>query len=149
MAERISFDDEIQKNKLKSFILIISVFVIFLVLGYIISAVLDPSYFFIIMCFSVIFSIIYILAGYYNSDKISLASVHAKPASRTEHRMFYNAAEDMSIASGLPMPRLFIMDSEEINAFASGRNPEHSVICVTTGALKKLNKQELEGVISH
>ena len=79
--DRISFDDEIQKNKLKSFILIISVFVIFLVLGYIISAVLDPSYFFIIMCFSVIFSIIYILAGYYNSDKISLASVHAKPAS--------------------------------------------------------------------
>lgn len=149
MAERISFDDEIQSNKLKSFFLIVFIFLIFLVLGYVISMVLDPSYFFIIMIFSVIFSIGYILVSYYNSDKIALASVKARPASATEHRMFYNAAEDMSIASGLPMPRLFIMESEEINAFASGRNPENAVICVTTGALKKLNKQELEGVISH
>lgn len=149
MAERISFDDEIQKNKIKSFLLIAIVFVFFIILGYVISMVLDPSYFFIIMIFAVIFSLIYVLAGYYNSDKIALASVRAKPASRTEHRMFYHAAEGISIASGLPMPRLYVMESEEINAFASGRNPENAVICFTTGALKKLDKQELEGVVAH
>lgn len=149
MAERLSFDDEIQRNKLKSFFLIVSIFLIFLALGYVISLAMGPSYFFIIMAISIIFSISYILISYYNSDKIALASVKAKPASRTEHRMFYNAAENMSIASGLPMPKLYVMESGEINAFASGRNPRRSVICVTSGALKKLNKQELEGVISH
>ncbi len=111
--------------------------------------VLDPSYFFIIMVFSIIFSLSYVLISYYNSDKISLASARAKPASQTEHRMLYNAAEDMSIASGLPMPRLYVMESESINAFASGRDPQHAVLCVTTAALEKLNKQELEGVVSH
>src|SRR3989344_3595615 len=149
MAERISFYDQIQSNKIRSFVLIVIIFIFFIILGYIISMILDPSYFFIIMIFSTIFSLIYILAGYYNSEKISLASVRAKPASRTEHRMFYHAVESMSIASGLPMPKLYVMESEEINAFASGRNPQNAVICFTTGALKKLNKQELEGVVAH
>ena len=111
--------------------------------------ILDPSYFFVVMIFSIIFSLLYVLISYYNSDKIALMSVRAKPASQTEHRVFYQVAENMSIASGLPMPRLYVMDAEGINAFASGRNPKNAVICVTTGALKKLNKQELEGVIAH
>jgi heat shock protein HtpX len=147
--ERISFHDQIQRNKIKSFLLIIIILVFFVILGYIISMVLDPSYFFIIMIFATIFSLIYVLIGYYNSDKIALASVRAKEASRTEHRGFYHAAENMSIASGLPMPKLYVMESEEINAFASGRDPKHAVICFTTGALKKLDKHELEGVVAH
>ncbi|MDP4039203.1 MAG: M48 family metallopeptidase [Candidatus Pacearchaeota archaeon] len=149
MAEKISFQDEIQKNKIKSFFLIIIIFVFFIILGYIISAILDPSYFFVIMIVAIIFSLSYILISYYNSDKIALASVKAKPASQTTHREFYNAAENMSIASGLPMPRLYVMESHQINAFASGRDPEHAVICVTSGTLERLNKQELEGVIGH
>lgn len=149
MQSRISFHDQIQRNKIKSFFLIVTIFSFFIVLGYVISMALDPGYFFIIMIFSIIFSLSYVLVSYYNSDKIALASVKAKPASRTEHRMFYHAAEGMSIASGLPMPRLYVMESEEINAFASGRDPKHAVICFTTGALKKLNKQELEGVVAH
>jgi len=147
--ERVSFDDQIQRNKIKSIFLIAIIFVFFIVFGYIISMILDPSYFFIIMIVATIFSLIYVVAGYYKSDKIALASVNAKPASRTEHRMLYHAAEGMSIASGLPMPKLYVMEGEEINAFASGRDPNHSVICFTTGALKKLDKQELEGVMAH
>jgi len=147
--ERISFDDQIQRNKIKSFLLIVIIFAFFIVLGYIVSMILDPSYFFIIMIFATIFSLVYVVAGYYKSDKIALASVKAKPASRTEHRMLYHAAEGMAISSGLPMPKLYVMESEEINAFASGRDPKHSVICFTTGALKKLDKQELEGVMAH
>lgn len=149
MPSKSSFHDQIQNNKIKSFLLIVIIFAFFIILGYIISYVLDPSYFFIIMIFATIFSLLYVLIGYYNSDKIALTSVKAKPASGTEHRAFYHAAESMSIASGLPMPKLYVMESEEINAFASGRNPDNAVICFTTGALKKLNKQELEGVVAH
>ena len=149
MAERLSFEDEISRNKIKSFLLIVIIFILFLVLGYAISYALDPSYFFFIMIISIVFSLSYILISYYNSDKIALASVRARQASPSEHRMFFNAAENMSLASGLPMPKLYVMDSQEINAFASGRNPGNAVICVTTGALEKLSKQELEGVIAH
>ena len=149
MAQRISFRDEIKSNKIKSLLLIVVIFVFFIILGFVISAVLDPSYFFIIMIFAIIFSLVYVLVGFYNSDKIALASVKAKKASRTEHRMFYHAAENMSLASGLPMPKLYVMESQEINAFASGRNPQNAVICFTTGALEKLDKQELEGVVAH
>jgi len=149
MSERLSFEDEISRNKIKSFLLIIIVFAFFVALGYFISLAVDPGYFFIIMIVSIIFSLSYILISYYNSDKIALASVRAIPASRVEHRALFNAVENMSLASGLPMPRIFVMESAEINAFASGRSPEHAVICVTTGALEKLNKQELEGVIAH
>lgn len=101
------------------------------------------------MIIATIFSLSYILISYFNSDKIALASVKAKQASKTEHRDFYNAAEGMSIASGLPMPRLFVMKSSEINGFASGRDPKHAIICMTSGALEKLDKEELEGVIAH
>ena len=147
--ERISFHNEISRNKTKSFFLIVIMFIFFLVLGYLISLVFDRSYFFLIMIISVLFSILYVVIGYYNSDKIALASVRARPASMAEHKIFYDSAENMSLASGLPKPKLYIMDSEQINAFASGRNPENAVICVTSGCLKKLNKQELEGVIAH
>ena len=149
MTQRLSFHDQIQRNKVKSFFLIGIIFVFFIAFGYLISQILDPSYFFIVMVFATIFSLIYVIAGYYNSVKITLASVKAKVASRTEYGAFYHAAESMSIASGLPVPRLYVMESEEINAFASGRNPEKAVICFTTGALKKLDKYELEGVVAH
>ncbi len=149
MADKVSFHEHILKNKIKSFVLIGIILIFFIVLGYVIALVLDPSYFFIIMIFSIIFSIGYVLVSYYNSDKIALASVRARPASRTEHAQFYHAAENMSLASGLPMPRLYVMNSEEINAFASGRDPKHAVMCFTTGALRKLGKQELEGVVAH
>jgi heat shock protein HtpX len=149
MTQRISFQDQIQNNKLKSIFLIVIIFLVFLLLGYLISKALDPTYFFFIMIIAIIFSMSYIVVSYYNADKIAIASVKAKPASKTEHRTLYHAVESMSIASGLPMPKVYVMESNQINAFASGRDPKHAVICVTTGLLDKLNKQELEGVIAH
>jgi len=118
-------------------------------MGYVVSMFFEPGFFFIIMIVSIIVSLLYILISYYKSDKIALASVKAKPASSLSHRQLINSVESMSIASGLPMPKVYVMESEQINAFASGRNPENAVICVTTGALNKLSKQELEGVIAH
>lgn len=149
MEKRISFHDQIQKNKLKSLALIIIIFIFFILLGYLISIALDPSYFFLIMILATIFSLSYVLISYYNSHKIALASVNAKPASRTQHRMLFHAVENISLASGLPMPKIYIMESNQINAFASGRDPKNAVVCVTSGMLEKLNKQELEGVIAH
>ncbi len=147
--ERIYFQDQISRNKLKSFFLMFIIFIIIIVLGYVISQAFDPSYFFFIMIIAIIFSISYILITYYNSDKIALASVGAKKANKLEHKKYYDAVEGLIIAGGLPMPKLYIMPSEQINAFASGRNPQNAVICITEGALHKLDKNEIEGVIAH
>ena len=126
-----------------------SIIIFMVILGYIIAQILDPSYFFLIMIASIIISLLYTVISYYNSDKIALASVNAQPASLTVHRQLMHTVEGISLASGLPMPKVYVMDSAQINAFASGRDPHHAVICVTTGALQKLSKQELEGVIAH
>ncbi|MEM4152552.1 MAG: M48 family metallopeptidase [Candidatus Pacearchaeota archaeon] len=147
--ERISFHDQITRNKWKSFFLVIFVFIVLVALGYAISLAFDPGYFFIIMIIATIFSLCYVLITYFNSDKIALASVNARKADPIKHRMLYHAVENMAIASGLPMPKVYIMPGKQINAFATGRDPKHAVICVTEGALEKLNKQELEGVIGH
>ena len=147
--ERISFYDQIAANKRKSYFLMFLVFLVLILLGYVISMAVDPGYFFFIMIFSIIFSLSYILISYYNSDKIALASVNAKPADRRMSRQYYDSVEGLCLASGMPMPKLYVMDNEQINAFATGRDPNHAVVCVTAGALSKLNKGELEGVLSH
>jgi len=147
--ERLSFQDEITKNKLKSVVLMGVIALVFVAIGFIISQIYDPGAFFLIMILSIIISMLYLIFSYYNSDKIALASVRAKPASPTTHRMLLHSVENMSLASGIPQPRVYVMESDQINAFASGRDPQHAVICVTTGALQKLSKQELEGVIAH
>ncbi|MAG79233.1 zinc metalloprotease HtpX [Candidatus Pacearchaeota archaeon] len=147
--ERVDFRDQISNNKLRSYFLMAIIFVVFVLFGYVISFAFDPGFFFIIMIISIIFSLSYLLISYYNSDKIAVASVGAKLASREKHKQYYNLVEGLTIASGMPMPKLYVMESFQINAFASGRDPNNAVICVTTGALEKLEKRELEGVLSH
>jgi heat shock protein HtpX len=147
--QRIDFRDQISRNKTKSFFLVTIVFLFFILLGYVISMAFNPGYFWVIMIIAIIFSISYTLISYYNSDKIAILSVGAKIANRNEYRDYYNIVEGLTIASGLPMPKLYIMPSNQINAFASGRNPKNSVVCVTEGALKKLDRRELEGVLAH
>lgn len=147
--QRIDFRDQISKNKRKSSFLILTVLVVIVALGYVISLAFDPVWFWFIMIISIIFSISYTLISYYNSDKISIMSVGAKEADRIKHRDFYNLVEGLTLASGLPMPKLYVMPSNQINAFASGRDPKHSVVCVTEGALSKLDRRELEAVLAH
>lgn len=146
---RIDFRDQISRNKWKSIFLMFIVFAVLVLFGYVISFAFDPGYFFIILVFAIIFSLSYILISYYNSDKIAIASVGAKRAYRDDYKQYYDLVEGLTLASGMPMPKLYVMHSEQINAFASGRNPEHAVICVTDGALEKLDKRELEGVLAH
>ncbi|MFA6022563.1 MAG: M48 family metallopeptidase [Candidatus Pacearchaeota archaeon] len=149
MPERIVFYEQIARNKRNSVFLLIGILAVLMVFGYIIGMAMGPSYFTIIMIFSIIISISYIWVGYYYSDKLALASVSAVEADHTKYRQLYNSVESMALASGMPMPKVYVMDNKNINAFATGRDPRHAVICVTTGSLEKLNKQELEGVIAH
>ena len=129
----------------------VSIVVLIIAFGYVLSYAFDPGFFFMIMIISIIFSITYTVTGYYKSDKIAIAAAGARPAGNDTLilRQYHNVVEGITLASGLPKPKLYIMNNPQINAFATGRNPQNSAICVTTGALEKLNKQELEGVLAH
>ena len=102
-----------------------------------------------ILYFAVGLSLFMNFFAYWYSDKVALAMSGAKPASRETHLELFRIVENLSITAGLPMPRIYVMHSPQINAFATGRNPKHSAVAVTEGALMKLNKIELEGVLAH
>jgi len=98
---------------------------------------------------AVILAVAMTWGGYFWSDKITLAMSKARPVEKSEFPYLYNVVEGLAIAAGMPAPRCFVIDDTAPNAFATGRNPKHAVICVTTGLLEKMNRAELEGVIAH
>lgn len=149
VGERISFQDEIARNKRSSYFLIGAVLLVLLSLVYVIAMIMGEGYFFLILIVGTIIALIYVVGGYYNSDKLAIASVGAKAADPVKFKQFHDIVEGLCLASGLPKPKLYVMNDLQINAFASGRDPQHAVICVTIGCLEKLNKQELEGVLAH
>jgi heat shock protein HtpX len=87
--------------------------------------------------------------SYYFSDQIILGISGARPANRKNDFLFYTVAENLSIGAGIPTPKLYVIPDSAPNAFATGRDPDHAVICATTGLLEKLNRTELEGVVAH
>ncbi|MBI2310010.1 M48 family metallopeptidase [Candidatus Collierbacteria bacterium] len=99
--------------------------------------------------FALIISGLASFAGYWFSDKIVLGISGARPADRKRDFLFYTVAENMSLVAQVPMPKLYVIDDTAPNAFATGRDPQHAVICATSGILVKLNRTELEGVIAH
>lgn len=137
-----------KKNKFESGI-IISIFIIAITLiVYYICNALELGNLSIII--ALIFSVGSAWVSYYYSDKIVLASCHARPATKEEDLKLVNILEALMITAGLSKkPDLYVVEDKQPNAFATGRNPEHAVICVTTGLLEKLDYYELEGVIAH
>lgn len=89
------------------------------------------------------------LGSYYYSDKIILAISQARPADSRRDHIFYSVTQNLSMAASLPMPKLYVINDSAPNAFATGRDPDHAVVCATTGLLEKLDRTELEGVIGH
>lgn len=87
--------------------------------------------------------------SYYNSDKMILSLSGAIPATKNAHFDFFTVAENISRSAGIPMPKLYVIEDSAMNAFATGRDPQHGVVCVTTGLLARLNRTELEGVVAH
>jgi heat shock protein HtpX len=133
-------------NIFKTWTLMICFFVLVIALGYVFSAVYNnPS----ILVFAVLFSIFMNISAYWWSDKLVLALHKAQPATREAHRELWNVVENLAITAGLPMPKLYIIEDVQPNAFATGRNKDHAVVAVTTGLLAILDRTELEGVIAH
>ena len=87
--------------------------------------------------------------AYWKSDSVALAMSHAQPADPTQYARLHNVVEGLCIAAGLPKPRVYVIDDVAPNAFATGRNPQHAAVAVTTGLLEKMNRVELEGVLAH
>ena len=137
-----------KKNKLESCVIVgIFILVITLIVYYICHALRLGTMSIVI---ALIFSIASAWASYYYSDKIVLSVNKARPATKEEDQKLVNILDALMVTSGLPnKPRLYVVDDAQPNAFATGRNPENAVICVTTGLLDKLNYYELEGVIAH
>jgi heat shock protein HtpX len=138
--------DLIAKNKRESWILIFSFLVIIAALGFVFSQAYGRPE---ILYFAVGFSVFSSLISYYFSDSITLALSQAKEVDRQNNQELYRIVENLCIAAGLPTPKIYIIEDTAPNAFATGRDPEHAVVCVTTGILQKLEKSELEGVIAH
>ncbi len=140
--------ENIKRNKIESGIIVsIFILVITLIVYYICNA-LELGTFSIVI--ALIFSIGSAWGSYYYSDKIVLSLNKARPATKAEDLKLVNILDALMISSGLPVkPRLYVVDDIQPNAFATGRNPQNAVICVTTGLLEKLDYYELEGVIAH
>ncbi|OGI65907.1 zinc metalloprotease HtpX [Candidatus Nomurabacteria bacterium RIFCSPLOWO2_02_FULL_40_10] len=134
------------KNITKTWLLMTVFFVVVIFLGWFFSIYYNnPS----ILYFFVAFSILMNFFSYWFSDKIVLRLAGAKEAKREEYFDLYTSVENLSITAGLPMPKVYVVVDAAPNAFATGRDKKHAVICVTTGLLAILNKNELEGVIAH
>lgn len=133
-------------NKMKTWFLMAGFFVFIILIGYVFSQAMNDS---IILYIAVGFSIVSSFVSYWFSDKIVLAMSSAKEVKHGDNRELYHLVENLCITAGLPVPKIYIIDDTAPNAFATGRDPEHAVIAVTSGILAKLEKAELEGVIAH
>lgn len=139
--------EQISKNKRNSIILCV-VFVIFVgFLGWVFSQLTALGNMGIVL--AVVIAAVWAFSSYYWSDSIVLAISRARPLEKNEYPHLFHAVEGLAIAAGIPTPKVYVIEDTAPNAFATGRNPEHSVVCVTTGLLQKLNRLELEGVIAH
>jgi len=98
---------------------------------------------------ALLFSSISSLGSYFYGDKLVLAINGARPAEKNRDFDFYTVTENLCLASGLPLPKLYVIESPAINAFATGRDPQHAVVCATRGLLERLDRSDIEGVIAH
>ena len=133
-------------NIRKTFLLFTVFLIVIIGIGWVFSRVYGNS---IILVFAVGFSIFTSFISYWYSDKIVLKLSQAQPIKEEDNRELYHIVENLCITAGLPMPRIYLINEPALNAFATGRNPEHAVVAVTNGLLEKLNKSELEGVLAH
>ena len=139
--------EQVDRNKQKS-LLIVVVFIVFVIGStYLLSQALGYGLSFV--GWALVLSGVMSFISYYYSDKIILSLSKARPASRKKDFHFYTVAENLSLAAHLPKPKLYVIEDTALNAFATGRDPEHAVVVVTTGLLNRLSRTELEGVIAH
>ena len=139
--------EQISRNKWKSLFLVLFFLVLIFGLTWVFGELTGFGPYGLVLAIAIAVAMTF--GSYYASDKIVLAISRAKPVQKKDYPYLYNVVEGLAIAAGLPKPRCYIIDDTAPNAFASGRNPQNSVIVVTTGLSQKLNRAELEGVIAH
>ena len=140
--------NDIKKNKTQSMVIVLIFIAVITLIIYYICMALDLGTISIII--ALVFSIASAWSSYYYSDKIILKLNNARPATKEEDLQLVNILDSLVVAAGLPKkPDLYVIEDAQPNAFATGRNPKHAVVCVTTGLLNKLDYYELEGVIGH
>lgn len=143
----MSIQSQINANIAKTYV-IMTGFIAFVVLvAYVMGVALDYGTSF--MWMAVFISVVMSFGSYYWGDKMVLAMSGARPADRKRDFDLFTVAENLSIAAGIPKPRLYVIEDTAMNAFATGRDPNHAVVVATTGLLSKLERRELEGVIAH
>jgi len=135
-----------ESNVRKTWFLIFFFLIFIIALGWLFSYLLNNS---LILIIAVIFSVFTSFFSYWYSDKIVLQMSHAKPIEKKDSPELYRLVENLCIASGLPLPKIYIIPELQPNAFATGRDEKHAVVAVTRGLLEKLERTELEGVIAH
>jgi len=151
MEKKLLVEDHIRRNKRLTIIVCTFMALLFISIIFAVGYIFYPSNPYFGLIFGIPIALVYVAVTYSFSVKTVLSAAKARPANPNvrEEKLLINRVEEMSIAAGLPMPKVYVQDSEYINAFATGKKPENSVICVTTGSLRKLNQEELEGVIAH
>jgi heat shock protein HtpX len=136
---------EIASNKRNTW-LIMSIFLVFIVaLGWAFSQVYGSG----IIYIAIVFALLMNIFSYWYSDKVALAVSGAKEIHEADDPELYHTVENLAITAGLPTPKVYMMDDPSPNAFATGRDPKHAVVCVTSGLRQKMTQPELEGVIAH
>lgn len=138
---------QIDSNKRKTSLLIAIFVGLIIFAGWTFSYLTDSGY--STLFFAGIFSLVMALVGYYQGDRIALAVSRAQHIEKNENPYVYRMVENLCIAAGVPMPKVHIIHDPAINAFACGRDPAHASIAVTTGAIERLENEELEGVLAH
>ena len=133
-------------NIRKTWLLITGFLVFIITAGWFFGYLLDSQG---ILIFAVIFSVSTSFISYWYSDKIVLAMTRAVLIERKDNQELYRIVENLCITAGLPVPKIYIIKEQQLNAFATGRNAKHAVVAVTQGLLNRLEKKELEGVIAH
>ena len=151
MEKKLQVEDHIRRNKRLTIVVCTFMALLFLSVVFAIGYIFFAGNLFIALAFGVPIALGYVMITYSISVQTVLSAAKARPANPSirAEKLLIHRIEEMSIASGLPMPKVYVQDSDNINAFATGKKPEKSVICVTTGALEKLNQEELEGVMAH
>ena len=137
----------VRDNKIQSYFIVLGFLLIVTLFIYFVCYLMDLGPYSLVIAF--IFSAATSIISYYNCDKLVLAMNGARPATQEQDQLISTLLDGLCIASGLPRPKLYVVNDPSPNAFATGRNPQNAVICVTTGLLERMDKYELEGVLAH
>jgi heat shock protein HtpX len=139
--------EQIARNKRRTFVMLAAFVLLIAAVAVALGIIFKAGV--AIVPIAIVIAIVMAWTSYFASDKIALAASRAKPADGPEYARYHNLVEGLCIAAGLPKPRLYVVDDPAPNAFATGRNPKHAAVAVTTGLLEKMNRVELEGVLAH